>query len=166
MTQRDKAWTGDEVRARLDTLDLSAVGKKTETWISGYHLAASVLSYFDPDLLEPIGDVDEADFTQLLKDSSVVLKPDGGSGWTLRPRARTSSLRQLARRGRLSEAIEANKSSSEPDSLREMLGLYWREKAPPPREQTLDQLTTSQEIVRLLNDDEVREELPEGVRRT
>ena len=163
MTNRQSPWTADEVKARLGSLDLSQVQRGQEPVISGYHVAASVRSFFDPNELEPIGQANDADFKQLLRDSTVVSKPDGSSAWALRPKAREQTLQFLAREGSLEKIANRILTAPETDTFQEMLGMYLQERAPGLEDQTLDQLTSSQEVLRLLNQEEVRKSLPAGV---
>src|SRR5580704_5931601 len=103
MTAEKRVWDATYVNQQLASLSSGKTRVKKESSITGYHLAAAVLSSFDPESLRPVGEAGYADFKQLIADSTV-LPARSSAAWTLLPAVRQRSLRALADRGGIQAA--------------------------------------------------------------
>jgi hypothetical protein len=105
--------------------------------------AAGLLDQFDPELVEPVASRERAGTIDALLASSVPLvDPDGGpQRWALTADTRVAALRQLRERGRIDEAIAANRRYD--GALRRALEGQIRRTARPLDEQSLTDLAAS-----------------------
>jgi hypothetical protein len=130
----------------LAQLDLSYRGAEAVAVYGGYHEAASVLSTFDPDDLQPSGIFEpEPHIEALLANSSLVTDPEGKSRWTLNPSVRSEVLRQLGTRENMLRALAANPKRPQ-TILQQMFDAYIQGNAPALEQQSLTQLTATFQV--------------------
>ena len=160
MSAEKKIWNAEYVNQKLASLDLRKTQPRKEPPITGYHLAAAVLSSFNPEELKPVGEAGYGDFKELINDSTV-LPARSSAAWTLIPAARQRSLRALANRGGLLAALGANDVQRDP--LGHLLLGYFDGTVPDVERQSLDQLISTLQILDWLKDDEIKRSIPAEV---
>ena len=116
------------------------------------HEAAAVLASFDPAELRPIeGAADPAAIEELLAHSQPVVQAGGMQQWTLSPRVRVATLRQLRERDRVQAAFAANPVRP-PGPLQHALEAYLLGSGAPVERQSLAQLSASYQACEWLRD--------------
>ena len=116
------------------------------------HEAAAVLASFDPAELRPIeGAADPAAIEELLAHSQPVVQAGGMQQWTLSPRVRVATLRQLRERDRVQAAFAANPVRP-PGPLQDALEAYLLGSGAPVERQSLAQLSASYQACEWLRD--------------
>ncbi len=113
-----------------------------------YHLAAAVLSSFDPRSLRPVGfaPASQPDYEKVLADSMETRDPGGSPLLTLAPAVRIAALLQLRAEKRLGEALSANPRRPD-DPVQRALEAYLMGPSPPLDQQTLPQLAAAYQVI-------------------
>src|SRR5713101_7717769 len=90
--------------------ELSVAGANSWDAPSGYLKAAALLSSFDPEKLQPFGELPPRpnSFQELLASSTVVYDQENRPRWTLRNEVRRHVLKSLGSAERMRAALAAN----------------------------------------------------------
>ncbi len=115
------------------------------------HLAAAVLSTFDPRTLQPLGSVhgeagSAPQAAEALAGSVEVRDPGGSRRRTLAPAVRVAALRQLRAEGRVREALAANPERPDDPLQRALVG-YLTATAPRLEQQSLPELAAAYQVI-------------------
>ncbi|AKJ08089.1 AAA ATPase-like protein [Archangium gephyra] len=112
MSDTTREWTAQLVSERLRNLKAFSLGMKAPVspQQEGYREAASVLAWFDPTALRPLGLVEHASIppSEFLSECILVHDAAGRSRWCLKPELRKQVLRGLVRRSAVEAALAAN----------------------------------------------------------
>jgi len=137
-------WTKEAILARLRSAPVVESAHPPEEVLSrGYEEAASILTYFDPDSLQPVGSPPEdaaAARADLLARSVVLRDPVGHPRWSLKSDVRREALVRLVTGGRLADALHANRPT-ESDTFYQVLRSWQERRLTSLLSQTPDQLS-------------------------
>ena len=134
--------------------NLAAIPKTSQQAVTydALHEAAAVLAWFDPgDLRASDGTSDPTAMEGLLADCQPVAVADGTRRWSLSPRVRVATLRQLRERDRLRAALAANPVRP-PDPLQKALEAYAGGHGVSVEQQSLAELGASYQACEWLRD--------------
>ena len=140
--------TGDFVRQRLASLSMSSGPDSHSDIDLAYRKAASVLTYFEPESLKPLGhEADPEALKRLLDESTLVRDKSRALRWMLSDHARMKTLEQMEGPQEFQLALDANSERSE-DLLQRTVDAYVRGSPDSVSEQSLDELLATQQVVR------------------
>lgn len=132
------------------------------TWddpAAGYREAAAVLAYFQPESLQPLPNTTtkrETALPYLLTDSTIVYDKSNKPQWMLQHGVRCPALQRMSTET-IQSALNANLNRPQ-TTLQQMLEAYILDEAPPLEKQSLEQLTSTLQVVEWLYG--VRDGLP------
>ena len=143
--------TEADVAERLRGLKTIVAQQQTAS-LGGYHQAAAVLAYYDPDALRPFPEAREEDsLSEVLANSTVVYDPESRPHSMLRAVVRREALRRLGSKEAIRAALGANPSRPDIASQR-MLEAYVEGTAPPLEQQGLSELAGTLQAADWLGD--------------
>lgn len=121
---------------------------------NSYLRAAAVLCYFDPDRIRPAGGMAggsaEEAFQGLLSASTITYDGNKQPQWTLRSDIRRKVLAEIKSPTTLRRLLEANPDRAQ-NTLQRILEAYLRDKGPTLKEQSLEELSSTLQVIEWLS---------------
>lgn len=119
-----------------------------------YREAAAVLTFFDPNTLQPMGEPPRdrpGTIGQLLESCSVIYDEQQHPGWMLLPEVRRAAINRLAQRGAFKAALDANPKRSQ-SLLQQIYTAFLLGQAQPLEELGLDELAATLQVLDWVGD--------------